>query len=394
MLKKLHGYKDHLIILIGSNLVAALNFVLSIVILKIADEQSFNIYSAYASFYLILTTPSKLGKSLATVYGFSIIAWAEKIFSKFKLGITLSSVIISLLTIVGVYLYGGDSLISASVLVLATLSQILLLVLIGALQHNKQFVSTSSFLFSQNSIRLIAGIGLFLIFQNLGIWLATLGGSLLLFFVVRRFVKQNNDNYSKISIDLSDILLNLFVLLSVELLFNIDSILVLNSFPTDDAYIYNSLVLVKKIMFFATYGFATILLSDSRREGVNQRQSLIKNIGITALVGGVLTLFLYELRGIILPFLGLGMEQSSLYLLFTIGTLLFTMLMLSTLSFTSTKSMSQRILAVGGIGVFISFYVFQTNSIESLLNTFVFGTIGLLIYQGTIRILFRQPKTN
>lgn len=388
MLKKLiTTYKLHLIVMIGTNLAGLINFAFSLILFKIATEESFNLYSALASYLVIISTPGDLIKKLSTSFGEPI---------KDALGFYLKKtdkrilMIFSLILILGLSSFvattTGASLASASLLVCAVVIGLYSAILSGLLQNRQEFFYTSVIAVVQSTLKIALGLILFLSIGDIGIWITLYITSVITALSLRILSRKYTDTKADVSntstlINKKDLLTNLFLILVLEILLNADSIIAINKLNSSDAYIYNSLSLVRKTMLFSLLGFSAIILSESRRLEVNKIHMLIKNIIITFLIGGTISLMFIVFKPIVLSYLKLDNGYTVLYLKFILSSLLFVILLMSTTWFTALKSMPIRIIIGCVILIFNILYYFLFDTIEQAINYQLFGIIAILAIQ-------------
>lgn len=388
MLKKLiTTYKLHLIVMIGTNLAGLINFAFSLILFKIATEESFNLYSALASYLVIISTPGDLIKKLSTSFGEPI---------KDALGFYLKKtdkrilMIFSLILILGLSSFvattTGASLASASLLVCAVVIGLYSAILSGLLQNRQEFFYTSVIAVVQSTLKIALGLILFLSIGDIGIWITLYITSVITALSLRILSRKYTDTKADVSntstlINKKDLLTNLFLILVLEILLNADSIIAINKLNSSDAYIYNSLSLVRKTMLFSLLGFSAIILSESRRLEVNKIHMLIKNIIITFLIGGTISLMFIVFKPIVLSYLKLDNGYTVLYLKFILSSLLFVILLMSTTWFTALKSMPIRIIIGCVILIFNILYYFLFDTIEQAINYQLFGIIAILSIQ-------------
>ncbi len=400
MLKKLiNTYKLHLIVMIGSNLAGLINFAFSLFLFKIASEQSFNLYSALASYLVIISTPGDLIKKMSTSFGLSVKIGITKILKTIDRKIL---VITTLLVIIFLTYFisktTGSTLVSSALLVCAVVIGLYSALLSGLLQNNQEFVYTSIVAIGQSLMKIGLGIALFLWLGDNGIWVTLYITSMLtalgLQLITKRFNKKNTVEKENISIDKKDLFTNLFLILTLEILLNIDSIIAINNLDTSQAYIYNSLSLVRKTMLFSLLGFTAIILSESRKVEINKIRMLAKNIFITLFIGGVISILFVLFKPLVLDYLKLDTTYTVEYFKFIFSSLLFVIVLMSTTWFTALKSFKIRI----GMGLLILayniFYYFMFSSISSGITIQIIGIVIILAIQLAI-ILFRiYPKSS
>jgi hypothetical protein len=181
-----------------------------------------------------------------------------------------------------------------------------------------------------------------------------------------------------------DLFTNLFLILVLEILLNADSIIAINKLSIDEAYIYNSLSLVRKTMLFSLLGFTAIILSESRKVEVNKMRMLAKNVIITTLIGGGISILFIFAKPFVLDYLKLDNSYSEEYLKFTISSLLFVILLMTTTWFTALKSYSIRIWMGILILSFNIFYYFLFDSISSGIYYQIIGITVILSIQSII----------
>lgn len=378
--KIIFDLKDHFIILLGSNLTGLLNLVYALIILKIGSETEYNTYTAYASFFLILTAPNKIFKSLATAYGSDLLGIIRiRNEGKYLLA-SLSFLIFSSLLYLITRAVDGNY-IATLFLLLSVIIQFAVFIHIGFIQNLQNFLKASLILFFQNFSKLVLGLILFSILSNIGIWFALFTTLVVALIYLLHQSKQENKFQNKLEINFKDIGVNLLILACVELFFNIDSILVVGRLSTSDAHAYNSLVLIKKSLFFSVFGITQIILAKSRKQGVNTLLLLLKNIIIALGIGFGLGLFFYIIKVQIFELLELEPAYYYLFNKFLIASVIFSIFMITTTWFTSIKSYLIRILIIVSILSFIPFYYINITSLDNILNTFITGNLGLLLIE-------------
>ena len=383
--------------MIGTNLAGLINFAFSLILFKIATEESFNLYSALASYLVIISTPGDLIKKLSTSFGEPI---------KDALGFYLKKtnkralMIFSLVLILGlsgfVATTTGASLASASLLICAVVIGLYSAILSGLLQNKQEFFYTSVIAVIQSTLKIGLGLILFLTIGDIGIWITLYITSVITALSLRILSQKYTNTKPEVAntsakINKKDLLTNLFLILVLEILLNADSIIAINKLDSPDAYIYNSLSLVRKTMLFSLLGFSAIILSESRRLEVNKIHMLIKNIIITFLIGGTISLMFIVFKPIVLSYLKLDNGYTVLYLKFILSSLLFVILLMSTTWFTALKSIPIRIIIGCVILIFNILYYFLFDTIEQAINYQLFGIIAILAIQFVV-ILFRINK--
>lgn len=383
--------------MIGTNLAGLINFAFSLILFKIATEESFNLYSALASYLVIISTPGDLIKKLSTSFGEPI---------KDALGFYLKKtdkkilMIFSLILILGLSSFvattTGASLASASLLICAVIIGLYSAILSGLLQNKQEFFYTSVIAVIQSTLKIGLGLILFLTIGDIGIWITLYITSVITALSLRILSQKYTNTKPEIvstsaKINKKDLLTNLFLILVLEILLNADSIIAINKLDSAHAYIYNSLSLVRKTMLFSLLGFSSIILSESRRLEVNKIRMLIKNISITFVIGGAISLMFIFFKPIVLTYLKLDNGYTVLYLKFILSSLLFVILLMSTIWFTALKSIPIRIIIGCVILIFSILYYFLFDTIEQAINYQLFGIIAILAIQFVV-ILFKINK--
>lgn len=400
MLKKLiNTYKLHLIVMIGTNLAGLINFAFSLFLFKIASEQSFNLYSALASYLVIISTPGDLIKKMSTSFGLSIKVGITKILKTInKRTLAIATILIIIFLTYLISKTTGSTLVSAALLVCAVVIGLYSALLSGLLQNNQEFVYTSIVAIGQSLMKIGLGITLFLLMGDNGIWVTLYLTSMLtalgLNLITKKFNKNDHIEKENITIDKKDLLTNLFLILVLEILLNIDSIIAINNLDTSQAYIYNSLSLVRKTMLFSLLGFTAIILSESRKVEVNKIRMLAKNIFITLFIGGVISILFVLFKPLVLNYLKLDATYTVEYLKFIFSSLLFVIVLMSTTWFTALKSFKIRISMGLLILLYNIFYYFTFDSISSGITIQIIGILIILTIQIAIILLRIFPKSS
>jgi hypothetical protein len=391
MLKKLiESYRLHLIVMIGTNLAGLINFAFSLILFKIATEHDFNLYSAMSAYLVIVSTPGDLIKKLGTSYGIDIKYTLAKIVKSVnRRNLVITIIAIALALIYFITYTTGASIVSASFLVCAVLVGLYSALLSGLLQNKQEFFYTSIIAIGQSIIKIGVGLTLFKIIGSDGIWITLYFTSMLTALCLQLLTKRMAVKTVAVSnletkLNYKDLFTNLFLILVLEILLNADSIIAINKLSIDEAYIYNSLSLVRKTMLFSLLGFTAIILSESRKVEVNKMRMLAKNVIITTLIGGGISILFIFAKPFVLDYLKLDNSYSEEYLKFTISSLLFVILLMTTTWFTALKSYSIRIWMGILILSFNIFYYFLFDSISSGIYYQIIGITVILSIQSII----------
>ncbi len=381
MKKLFKQYQNHLIVLLGSNISGFLSLVLALVIFSVGNEVSYNEYTSYAAYFLILSTPSKIAKSLTTTYGYSLIGFLKKNVKNIKVLYFLLFLICIGVSLTIFQTVGGTFLDSVF-LVLSVILNFFLLFRMGLLQNSYNFFDSSFSIVIQNIFKLISGLLLFLFIGNTGIWLGFVISTILtlkLFQNKFNTVEKETNNTSVIIFQ--DVFINLILFLLLEFLFNIDSIFITNKLSTIDAYHYNSLILVKKTVLFAIIGFSQIILSSARKTNTNKLNSLFRNLTASIMIFLPLAFFFFIFKNFILSYLKLDSSFVDLYIKLIISTSLFSIFTIISSWFASIRRIYPRLLFIAGIIAFCCYFLFSISDIAQTINSFLFGIIVLLLYQ-------------
>ncbi|MBD3362617.1 hypothetical protein GF362_02760 [Candidatus Dojkabacteria bacterium] len=384
--KLVKSFKDQFIMLVGSNLIGLLSLIFALLLLYIGNKGQYNLYTSYTSIFAVFLVPSKLIKSLATTYGLAVFDKVHSFYNKLNRNkywlLLFFLVYLILVYFITVYIKG--TYFTTAFLILTAVSQIILQVFIGIIQNRKKFFESSMILIIQSIGKIILALVLFYFVLVNGIWFAFFMVSVITnFFLINNFRKKYQDRVNKTNSKIfnSDILINLFLLMSLELLFNFDAILASTKLNANEAYIYNSLVLVKKTLFFSVFGLTQIVLAESRKIETKKINSLIKNLLITVLVSVAAAIVFILFKNIIFKIINLDINYMSFYIKFIFTSILFSVLFMIGTWFTSFRNKFIRI----SLSLFILFFVFYyfqvVKNLENMIDIFIWGNIVLIAIQ-------------
>ncbi len=394
--RKLLTFKDHIVIFVGSNTNGGLNFLFAIALLKILDKGEYNLYTAYASFAFVFAAPTKILTNLATTYGDSLFDFINKKLKLTNAKLFFLGILLFALSAVVIESAINGKTVASIMLSLSVVLQIVLAITIGLLQHSKSFVKASVVRIIQSFTKVSLGIVFYFLFGFVGIWFGVLLSTIISTLIVTTWItdkKAKELEYIEYeTLRASDIFLNLLLLLLLELLFNIDTIFVLNVLDVDSAHVYNSLVLVKKSMFFSVAGFSAIILSDARRKGVDKFKKLFQNLIIILLTGALFSSIFIFGKGYVLEFLNLGSEYSHIYDKFILASLLYVVLIVVITWFTYLEDKRLRILVILSSALFLVMYSFNISTIDHIINSFLIGLTILLGLYGVIIFLLKHSE--
>lgn len=398
MLKKLiQTYRLHLIVMIGTNLAGLINFAFSLILFKIATEHSFNLYSALSAYLVIISTPGDLIKKLGTSFGDEIkFALMKMVQSVDRRILVIATMVIAIALSYFISHTTGANLLSGVFLVCAVLIGLYSALLSGLLQNRQEFFYTSLIAIGQSLMKIAVGLALFKAFGDDGIWVTLYFTSMLTAISLQSLSKRMEAKLpasEKVKINYRDLITNLFLILVLEILLNADSIIAINKLSVDDAYIYNSLSLVRKTMLFSLLGFTAIILSESRKSNINKIHMLIKNVLITGLIGGVIAILFIVLKPYVLNYLKLDESYNLEYIKFIISSLLFVILLMTTTWFTALQNYSIRIINGILILIFNIVYYFLFTSITTGVYYQIIGIFVILLVQAIFicyKILYKK----
>lgn len=372
MKKAIDYFKDHFIIILGSNIVGFIALIFSLFVLKNSNENTFNTYSAFASFYLIFSVPGKTLKNLSTLYG-------NALFEKIKNSRTPLIIIGTLLTGISIFVvmvYSHTDLISSLFLILAVITQIIILLFIGLIQHQKDFLNSSLYLLFQNILKFLFAVGLFFIIGNTGIWIAYFIATIISISFILKKKKFNSSQ--DIRIENSDLIINFLLLFVFEIIFSSDSILAKNNLSESDAHVYNSIILIKKAIFFSTLGVSSIILAYGKSITRKSIKHLFINLGLILFTGASFVAFTFIFKKEVLNFLEVDESYINTTLLLGVGATTFSILQSLFSWVTSKLNILKRIFLIILMFCFIWFYFMNFNDIFSGVMNFTLGTIVLI----------------
>jgi O-antigen/teichoic acid export membrane protein len=382
-------YKNYIFLLAGSNIGGILNLLFMVYVYKASSANVYNQFVVLSSFFLILTAPGKIVKNVANTYGDRLyLKQISKLFSQSSIKMVAFALVL-LLTIFLVFNIHQKTV--HVVVILAALVQIPTMFFGGLIQYKGKFAFTSLSYFLQNLFRLSLSIIVLSSLANFGIWTSSLLSSIILLYIfVLKYKSETKNTKTTLKFKFDDIMYNIFLLLLIELLLNIDTLIVSYRLPQAEAYFYNTILIIKRTFLTIVVGITPILLSQVKDNKKDKFDILAKNVFASLLFSLAFIIILILGSGFITSYFQIEGGDILYYYKIILASFLGVIVLTIATWFASFKENKIRLALITVLGIYIILYTIFVNTINKAIDYYIIGNVLVIILQIVLIFLGRK----